>query len=59
MKGFKTLAANGATVVGVAFLTWIAGVDWTQHVSPNAALVVLAVANIGLRMLTSTPVGKK
>ena len=57
MKGLRTLAVNGAIVVATALLTWAGGVDWTQHVSPTAALIVMGVVNIGLRLITTTPVG--
>ena len=59
MKGYKTLAVNAATVVGVALLTWVGGVDWTQYVSPSVAMIILGAANIGLRVITTTPVGAK
>lgn len=58
MKGLRTLALNGATVVGAAALTWAVGVDWTQYVSPTAAIMIVAGANMGLRVITTTPVGK-
>lgn len=58
MKGLRTLLINGATVVGAATLTWAVGVDWTQHVSPTAAVIIVAAANMGLRVITTTPVGK-
>jgi hypothetical protein len=58
MKGLRTLALNGATVVGAAALTWAVGVDWTQYVSPTAAIIIVAGANMGLRVITTTPVGK-
>lgn len=58
MKGYKTLVLNGAVVVGGALLTWVAGVDWSQYVSPTAGMIILAAANFGLRFLTTTPVGK-
>lgn len=58
MKGLRTLALNGATVVGAAALTWAVGVDWTQYVSPTAAIIIVAGANMGLRVITNTPVGK-
>lgn len=59
MKGFRTLGWNAAVVVASALLTWAAGVNWADHVSPTAAVIVVAVVNMGLRLLTSTPVGKK
>lgn len=58
MKGWKTLAFNGAIVIGSAGLSWVAGVNWSEYVSPTTALLLTSVANIGLRMMTNTPVGK-
>ena len=58
MKGLRTLLINGATVVGTAALTWAIGVDWTQYVSPTTAVIIVAVANMALRLATTTPVGK-
>jgi len=57
-KGYKTLIFNGAVVVGSAGLAWVAGVNWTEYVSPTTALLITSAANIGLRFLTSTPIGK-
>lgn len=59
MKGYRTLAVNAAMVTGAALLTWAAGVDWTQHVSPTAALIIMGGVNIGLRLITTGPVGAK
>lgn len=59
MTGFRTLIANGLMVVIVALLHWATGIDWTQYVSPTVALVLAGVVNIGLRLITTTKVGKK
>ena len=59
MKGYRTLITNGAIVAGTALLTWAAGVDWTQYVSPTVAMIVMGGVNIGLRMITTGPVGSK
>ena len=59
MKGFRTLAVNAAMVVIGALLPWAAGVDWTQHVSPTTAVFIMGAVNIGLRLITTTPVGAK
>lgn len=59
MKGFRTLAFNGLVVIGGAALTWAAGINWTEHLSPTAALIMAGVVNIGLRLVTSGPVGGK
>jgi hypothetical protein len=59
MKGYRTLALNGAIVIGTAALTWLAGVNWTDYVSPSVALVITGGANLVLRLVTTTPVGSK
>ena len=59
MKGYKTLLVNGLIVAGVAVLQFVVGADLSAVMKPEVAVVVIAVANIGLRLLTSTPVGKK
>ena len=57
MKGLRTLLLNGGTAVLIALLTWVSGVDWTAHVSPSVGMIILAVANFGLRFVTNTAVG--
>lgn len=58
MKGLRTLLINAAIVAITAVLTWAVGIDWTQHVSPTAAVIIVALANMGLRVITTTPIGK-
>lgn len=58
MKGWKTLAFNGAVIIGGAALQWVAGVNWAEYVGPTTAVLLTAAANMGLRMVTNTPVGK-
>lgn len=59
MKGYRTLALNGLVVALGALLPWAAGVDWTQFVDPKTALLIVGAANIGMRLITSTPVAAK
>ena len=59
MNGWKTLALNGAGVIGLAALNFAAGVDWTQYVSPNTAMLIVFGVNMGLRLVTTGPVGKR
>jgi hypothetical protein len=58
MKGWKTLLWNGGVVVATALATWAAGIDWTQYLSPTAAVIALAVVNVALRIFTTTAIGK-
>lgn len=59
MKGWRTVLWNAVIVGGGAVGTYLAGIDWTQYLSPTAALIVTAVVNVGLRIVTKTPVGVK
>jgi hypothetical protein len=59
MKGYRTLAVNGAIVTGTALLSWAGGVDWGQYVSPTTAFFLMGAINIGLRVITTTPVGRR
>jgi len=55
LKGWKTVIVNGLTVV-------IAAVAWPEVVAmvdPQVLLLISAIANIGLRLLTTTKVGSK
>ena len=58
MKGFRTLGVNAALAAASAGLTYLAGVDWSAHVSPTAAVVAVALVNMALRLITTTAVGK-
>jgi len=57
MKGWRTLILNGAIVIGTAALTWAASVNWSEYISPSTAVIVTAALNMGLRLVTNTPVG--
>ena len=58
MKGFRTLAAGLAVAVLPTSLTYLGNVDWTQMVGPNAALLISGLLTIGLRVITTTSVGR-
>lgn len=58
MKGWKTLAVNVGVASATAGLTYLAGVDLTQYVSPNVALIGMAGVNVLLRILTTSPIFK-
>ncbi|MBY6244123.1 hypothetical protein [Methylosinus sp. Sm6] len=58
LKGYRTLIVNGALVVLPPLLSWIGGVNWSDYVSPAAAVAIVSAANIGLRVITSTAIGK-
>ncbi|MBA4610932.1 hypothetical protein H1W37_04670 [Stappia taiwanensis] len=63
MRGWKTLVLNGLAA-GAALLLeclhYLAGVDWTSHLGPQAALWVVIAFNLGnilLRHVTDGPAG--
>jgi len=58
VKGWKTLAINTGIAAGVATLTYLAGIDWTQYVSPSVAVIGAAVVNMALRVVTTTAIFK-
>lgn len=58
MQGFRTLIINGLVIAAGALLPWVAGIDWTAYVSPQVAMLIVGAANIGLRLITTTAVGK-
>lgn len=56
IKGWRTFLWGLFLAVAVPGLTYAAGVDWTQFVSPNTALIISGVVTIALRFVTNTPV---
>lgn len=59
LKGWRTVAVNVGIAAGTAALPVLAGVDWVSLVGAKAAIVIVAGVNLGLRMITTSPVGKK
>ncbi len=60
MRGYRTIAINAGIAALSAGVGYLADIDWSS-VDPRAAIVapgLIALLNIGLRFLTSTPVGK-
>lgn len=58
-KGWKTILFNGGLVVILPLLQYLAGVNWVEEVGPTYALVIVAVINVILRVVTDTPVFRK
>ncbi|HEX4716584.1 MAG TPA: hypothetical protein VH164_16825 [Ktedonobacteraceae bacterium] len=58
LTGWKTVLFGLATAVGPTVLDKLAGIDWhTIGVSPTAGGIIGAII-IGLRAVTSTPIGR-
>jgi len=57
LKGWRTIALGLIMAVAPTGLTYLAGVDWTSLVGPNVAMAFGGAIMIGMRIITSTPVG--
>lgn len=58
-KGWRTILTGLAIAIVPAGLTYLAGVDWKQYVSPELALVVSGALTVALRFVTTTSVFSK
>lgn len=59
MQGWRTVIVGLVTAVAVPGLSYLAGVDWTQYVSPNVALALSGSLTILMRWITTSPIGAK
>lgn len=65
MKGFRTLIVNGcvaALPLAGELLAFLDVFDWRSVLPPESAgwfILVVGLLNIGLRFITTTPVGEK
>ncbi len=59
LKGWRTIAFNLLLVVVPPALTYLAGLNWEQYLSPTWAPVIAGFIGIALRAVTTSPVGKK
>ncbi|MBY6243869.1 hypothetical protein [Methylosinus sp. Sm6] len=58
LKGYRTLLINAVFAALPALLSWAVGVNWSDYVSAPAAVAIISIANMGLRVITTTPIGK-
>jgi lysozyme len=58
MKGYRTIVVGLALALGPAALQYLGAVDWAQLIGPTGAFFVSGLIAIGMRAITSTPVGK-
>jgi len=59
LTGFRTIITGALVAIVPAALQYVAGVDWTHVVSPTWAMIIAGVVQIGMRLITTTPVGTK
>lgn len=57
MKGWKTVLFGAFMAVAPVLLNYLAGVHWTDYVSPEWAGVIVGIIVIALRAVTNTPIG--
>ena len=58
LQGFRTIIFNGVAIIA----TWLGtnhGVELSQEHQTAITTTIIAAVNIGLRMVTKTPIGKK
>lgn len=58
LKGWKTIIVGVGLAVAPAALQYLAGIDWTQYVSPEWAPTIAAAIMIAMRLVSTTPVGR-
>lgn len=58
IKGFKTIAFGLVVAIAPAALTYLGGVNWTSVGVSPAVAAAIGAAIIGLRAVTTTPIGK-
>jgi hypothetical protein len=58
LKGWRTIIIGLVIACAPSAITYLASVDWTQYVGPNAALFVSGLIAVAMRCVTTGPVGK-
>lgn len=58
MIASKTIWFNMLVSLGLALLTWVAGYQWDQVVSPVTAIIIVNAANIVLRLVSVGAIGR-
>ena len=58
MKGLRTILVGAAIAIGPAAIQYFAGVDWSSIIPAPWDSVIAGVIMIGMRFITSTPVGQ-
>lgn len=59
MQGFRTIIFGALVAIAPIAVTYFGNVDWTSlGISPTVAGII-GLAIVGLRAITSTPIGMK
>ena len=58
MKGFRSILIHVGIAAGTAGLGYLANYDWVTHVGPVLSVVILQVIALGMRLITTTPIGQ-
>lgn len=59
LKGYRTILVGLLVAIAPSALTYLAGIDWTEQVGPNVAMVIAGAITVAMRMITTTPPGAK
>lgn len=57
MKGWRTIAVGLAVAIAPAALQYLGGIHWESYVSPSIATLIAGALTVGMRVITTTPVG--
>ena len=59
LQGYRTYIVGFLMAIAPVGLQYLAGIDWTKLIGPNAAMMVAGIVTIALRSITTTPPGQK
>ena len=59
MQGWRTVALGLVIAIGTPAVQYLTGVNWVTVVGPIWAPIITSGLMIGMRLLTTTPVGQK
>lgn len=59
LKGWRTIIIGVGLAVAPVALQYLAGIDWTQYVSPEWAPTIAGAIMIAMRLVSTTQAGKK
>ena len=59
LKGWRTVIIGLVVATAPSAISYLADIDWTQYVGPNAALFISGMIAVAMRCVTTGPVGKR
>lgn len=58
LKGYRTILINLLLIAAGPVLEYLGTVNWIDFVGETGAVLVMAIINVLMRLVTTTPVGK-